>query len=74
LFEPWEYAKRLDAYAIHPSIYNVVPEIVNGCIINGVAINPFTVDEPETIKKVASLGVNGIITNVPDVALKVLNK
>jgi len=74
LYEPWEYAKRLDAYAIHPSLYNVVPEIVNGCIKNGIAINPYTIDEPEMIKKVASLGVDGIITNVPDIALKVLKE
>jgi glycerophosphoryl diester phosphodiesterase len=73
LYEPWDYAKKLDAYAIHPLFYNAVPEIVEGCRKHGVAVNPFTVDQPELIRKVAAAGVDGIITNVPDIALKVVN-
>lgn len=73
LVAPWEYAKRLGAYAIHPLFYNIIPEIVMGCKENGIAVNPFTVDQPELIKRMALLGVDGIITNVPDVALKAVN-
>lgn len=72
LYEPWDYARKVGAYAIHPLFYNVVPEIVEGCKKHKVAINPFTVDQPELIRKVAEAGVDGIITNVPDVALKIV--
>jgi len=72
LYEPWEYARRLGASAIHPSFYNIVPEILKGCRENGIDVNTFTVDQPEHIKNAALLGVDGIITNVPDVALRVL--
>lgn len=73
LYEPWEYAKRIGASAIHPLFYNIVPEVMVGCIRNGIAVNPFTIDQPEYILMAAMAGVSGIITNVPDVALKVIN-
>ena len=72
LFEPWDYARRIGACAIHPLFYNIVPEVMKGCKMNGIAVNPFTVDQPEYIKAMASAGVDGIITNVPDIALKTI--
>jgi glycerophosphoryl diester phosphodiesterase len=74
LFEPWEYARKLGAAAIHPLFYNIVPEVMNGCKPNNIKVNPFTVDRPEHIKAMAEAGVDGIITNVPDIALKVLKE
>lgn len=74
LYEPWVYAKQIGASAIHPLFYNIVPEVMKGCIMNGIAVNPFTVDQPEYIKMVAMAGVSGIITNVPDVALKIISE
>lgn len=73
LYKPWEYAAMVGADAIHPSFYNIVPEIMRGCLENGIKVNPYTVDEPEMIRKIASAGVSGIITNVPDIALITLN-
>ena len=35
----------------------------------GLAVNTWTVDEPDRIRWLADLGVDGVITNVPDVAL-----
>lgn len=74
LFEPWEYAKRLGACAIHPLFYNIVPEVMKGCKLNGIMVNPYTVDQPEYIKAMVEAGVDGIITNVPDVALKIIKE
>jgi len=51
-----------------------MPEIIKGCKENGIDINTFTVDEPEDIKRLAAAGVDGIITNVPDVALSIVRK
>lgn len=72
LYEPWEYVKRLGADAIHPLFYSTLPEIVNGSRKNGILVNPWTVDNPRSIKEIAHMGVSGIITNVPDVALEVI--
>ncbi len=74
LIDPWEYALRVGAYAIHPVFYAVVPEIVKGCRENGIAVNVFTVDHPDHISRMVDAGVDGIITNVPDIALKVINE
>lgn len=74
LFEPWEYARRLGATAIHPLFYNIVPEVMNGCKLNSIKVNPFTVDHPGHIRAMAMAGVDGIITNVPDIALEVIKE
>lgn len=72
LYEPWEYARRMGATAIHPLFYNIVPEVMKGCKLNNIMVNPFTVDQPEQIKAMAAAGVDGIITNVPDTALEIV--
>jgi len=72
LYEPWGYARRIGAVAIHPLFYNIVPEVMKGCKQNGIKVNPFTVDQPEHIKAMAAAGVDGIITNVPDIAISIL--
>ena len=74
LYEPWEYARSMGACAIHPLFYNIVPEVMKGCKTNGILVNPFTVDQPEHIKAMISAGVDGIITNVPDIALKIVKE
>lgn len=74
LYEPWVYARRIGAAAIHPLFYNIVPEIIKDCKLNNIMVNPFTVDQPEQIKAMAAAGVDGIITNVPDIALKIVKE
>jgi glycerophosphoryl diester phosphodiesterase len=74
LFEPWNYAKKIGAYAIHPLFYNIVPQIMEGCRLNGIKVHPYTVDDPEYIRAMVAAGVDGIITNVPDVALKIIGE
>ncbi len=74
LYEPWVYARHVGAEAIHPLFYNIVPEVMKGCMENGIKVNPFTVDRPEHIKSMVLAGVDGIITNVPDVAIKTVKE
>lgn len=74
IYEPWEYARRMGAAAIHPLFYNIVPEVMKGCKQNNVNVNPFTVDHPDHIRAMAAAGVDGIITNVPDIALNILKE
>ena len=72
LYNPWEYARIVGADAIHPLYYSIAPEAIRDSVRNGIAVNPYTVDKPDTIRSLALAGVSGIITNKPDVALEVL--
>lgn len=74
LVNAWEYATKLGAYAIHPQFYSVVPEIVQECKAHGVAIHAFTVDDEPMIAYMGRLQIEGVITNVPDKALRILNE
>ncbi len=74
LYKPWEYARSMGAAAIHPLFYNIVPELMKGCKENSIMVSPFTVDQPEYIRQIAAAGVDGIITNVPDIALKIVKE
>ena len=58
--------------ALHPWFGWVTAELVASAHEVGVAVNTWTVDEPDEIARLAALGVDGIVTNVPDVALQVL--
>ncbi|MFA5524093.1 MAG: glycerophosphodiester phosphodiesterase [Tissierellales bacterium] len=72
LVEPWIYAKRIKADALHPFFYNLlVPGFVKACIENGILLNAFTVDDEPYIKALVDLKINGIITNYPDKAIKI---
>ena len=73
LYKPWEYAKNIGANAIHPFYRAINHDIIKECIANGIDVNVFTVDRPADIKMLAGAKVSGIITNVPDVAMEVVN-
>lgn len=70
LVDPWKYAEMVGAEAIHPFYPNAQAPIVKGCNDKGIIINPWTVDQPELIKALTQFGVDGIITNVPDIAIE----
>jgi glycerophosphoryl diester phosphodiesterase len=71
MVDPWVYANYVGADAIHPHYYVVaaLPETVKLCHENGVKVNVWTVDDGEAIKMMLKSGVDGIITNKPDVAI-----
>lgn len=58
--------------AINPWDPFVDEEFMARCTQLGLRVNAWTVDDPERIARLAELGVHGIITNVPAVALRVL--
>lgn len=74
LVAPWEYAKRLGAEALHPLFYSLQPPVIKGCLDNGIEVNAYTVDQPEYIYALTMAGIDGIITNVPDIALETVSK
>lgn len=67
-------ADQYCADAVHPYWEGITPEIVAACKSKGILINSWTVDSPEAISKMMDLGVDGIISNVPDRVLKALGR
>jgi glycerophosphoryl diester phosphodiesterase len=57
--------------AIHPSVDSVDESSVRAAHAAGVAVNTWTCDDPARIAELIAWGVDGICTNVPDVALAV---
>ena len=55
--------------ALHPWFPTVDEELVADCHAAGLAVNVWTVDDPELMVRLAAWGVDGICTNVPDVAV-----
>lgn len=60
--------------ALHPHHIGVTAGLVQRCADAGLALNTWTVDDPGRIAELAALGVDGIVTNVPDVALRALGR
>ena len=56
--------------AVHPEHTAVSPEAVGRWRRAGLLVNTWTVDEPDELLRVREAGVDGVITNVPDVALR----
>jgi len=71
MVDPWVYANYVGADAIHPHYYVIaaLPETVKLCHENGIMVNVWTVDDSEAIKLMLKSGVDGIITNKPDIAI-----
>jgi glycerophosphoryl diester phosphodiesterase len=59
---------------LHPFFACVGERLVHAARVSGVALRPWTVDGPDAIGTLASLGVNGVITNDVRAALSVLGR
>jgi glycerophosphoryl diester phosphodiesterase len=57
--------------AVHPWVGAVTAEAVRAAHAHGVGVNTWTCDEPDRMRELIAWGVDGICTNVPDVALAV---
>ena len=58
--------------AVHPHHVFVTPELVERAHAEEVAVNTWTVDDPDRIRWLADIGVDAIVTNVPDIAVAAL--
>jgi len=64
---------RLFRYdALHPHLSDVDEALVAAVHASQRQINTWTPDEPDEIRRLASLGVDGVITNVPKLAREAL--
>lgn len=62
---PWEAALELGCAGIHPNHTWVDGSLVERCHGEGLAVRPYTVDDPQRALQLLEWGVDGIITNVP---------
>ena len=60
--------------AIHPHHAFVTEDLVGQAHAAGLAVNTWTCDDPDRIRWLAELGVDAVVTNVPDVALAALGR
>ena len=58
--------------ALHPWWPLADAELIAACHAAGLAVNVWTCDDPGAIRRLAGWGVDGICTNVPDLALAAL--
>ena len=71
LVEPWTYAQRLGADAIHPHFSELlVPEEVEKAHALGLSVNVWTVNDESDIRFCLEAGADIIIGNYPDRALR----
>jgi glycerophosphoryl diester phosphodiesterase len=66
-------AARHGHSAIHPHVAFVDTAYVEHAHDAGLEVNTWTCDDPDRMAELATLGVDGIVTNVPDVARRVLD-
>lgn len=55
-----------------PESIEVTPENVKWCHENGIMVVPWTVDEPEEMRRLVQCGVDAIISNYPDRLIEVV--
>ena len=62
------FAQNIKADALHPFLMFVDEEYIENCHKAGIAVNPWTVNQPYAISTFAEWGVDGVITDTADVA------
>lgn len=58
-------ARAMGAVALHPEVALVDGDLVAAAHGEGLAVHPFTVDDPEQVRRLVDLGIDGFFTNFP---------
>jgi len=66
------YAKRYGVECVHPDFYSLTEAAIDEIHGKGVAVNTYTVNDPEDMRRLASFGVAGMITDDPALLSEVL--
>ena len=69
IFEPYNYARTFGADYIHPYYKSVDQSIIEECHKKGIGVNLWTVNDKDVAKYLESIGVEGIITDYPEVII-----
>jgi glycerophosphoryl diester phosphodiesterase len=57
---------------VHPWVKKLTQQVVVDCHARGIRVNTWTCDDPARMTELISWGIDGICTNVPDVAVKAI--
>jgi glycerophosphoryl diester phosphodiesterase len=60
--------------ALHPWVGTLLRSHIDVCHGAGIAVNTWTCDDPVRMAELIDWGLDGICTNVPDVALDVISQ
>ncbi len=72
LIDPAPYVKKHGGNALHPALYNLqYPGFMESAGKEGLDVNVWTVNEESHIRLCCQYKVHGIITNYPDLALRI---
>lgn len=74
LEKPWNYAKFIQANSIHPKLKVISEKLIKKTQENGIAVRPYTVNKDRDIARLFKLQCHGIITDVPEKAVKIKQK
>jgi glycerophosphoryl diester phosphodiesterase len=72
LFSPPGEAFQVPEYSGERHV--LTPRFVRAAQGNGIAVHPWTIDDPADMRRFLDMGVDGIITDRPDVMLQVLEE
>lgn len=72
--DPILLARTIGATGIAPRADRVSKELVEAAHRAGLVVAVWTVDSPELLRKLVAMGVDGIVSNVPDQVLEVLER
>jgi glycerophosphoryl diester phosphodiesterase len=73
-FMPATYASSIKADALHPHFIHVTPGYVYRAHKKGIKVNVWTVDKEFLVKYLLLCGVDGIITNIPEMVKSIISK
>lgn len=75
LDKPWELALQKGFDALHPFYDRILEQdMPRMCRLNGILLNPWTLNDPDVLETAMRLGVDAVITNKPDLALDIRQK
>ncbi len=66
LAEALSFAKKINAYSVNPQFKLIDRTFVEKAHYEGFKVFPWTVNEPEDIRAVEDMGVDGVISNFPE--------
>ncbi len=67
-------SRSLKAESIHPKKKLVKPDVIEKAHANGLKVNVWVVNRPSAMERFIKMGVDGIITDKPDVLAEVLKE
>ncbi|MDR2687792.1 MAG: glycerophosphodiester phosphodiesterase [Oscillospiraceae bacterium] len=70
--DPGGFAKQYSLYAYHPFVMLASREFIGECHAAGVAVNPWTVNQGHGMELLRDWGADGLITDEPALAMRVV--